>query len=112
MARKSRQLSDGQMPLAALVRVERAHDVRTLRVCPECRCLGNADAMVQVTGEYFHGRCFVARFGEPALLDLPQTMSGRLTVADIGEGAMHRLLARHCRPRRRRARRNRSLAAI
>jgi hypothetical protein len=105
MGRRPPPLRAGQVPLAELVRIERAHDVRTLRVCAACSGLGNAGTMLDVGKEWFHGRCFLGRFGLAALLGLPPCKTARLMLGDVGEGTMRRLLTRRGEPRPRRARR-------
>lgn len=88
----SNQLERGQDPLNDLVRVEKAHDVRTLRPCPVCGGLGNSYHMVDLDNEWFHGRCFVARFGGSALKALPISKQDRLTLGDLGVRLMKALL--------------------
>ena len=73
-------------------RVERAHDVRKLRVC-KCGGLLSADMSVDLDGEWFHGRCFVKLFGFSALTALPREKQDRLTLGDLGPDLMARLLA-------------------
>jgi hypothetical protein len=85
-------LKRGQSPVEELVRVEKAHDVRTLRVCKVCGSLGNADTMIDLDGEWFHGRCFVDRFGGSALKALPRGKQDRLTLGDLGVRLMQALI--------------------
>lgn len=77
-------LKHGQSPLAELARVEKAHDVRTLRPCCVCGCLGNKDTMIDLDDEWFHGRCFVEMHGGAALKALPRSKQDRLTLGDLG----------------------------
>jgi len=79
------------------VRVEKAHDVRTLRVCSVCKSLGNNDRMIDLDGDWFHGRCFVERFGERAFGALPKSKTDRLTLGDIGPILMRKLLNKRSR---------------
>jgi len=81
------------VPIDALLCVKKAHDVRTLRVCGRCEGLGNANKMIDLDGDWFHGRCFVERFGERALAALPKAKRDRLTLGDLGVYLMQ-ILAR------------------
>lgn len=86
------EMKTGQLPLENLVRVQKAHDVRTLRGCTVCSNLGNSDRMIDVDDEWYHGRCFVMRFGCKALLALPKAKTDRLTLGDLGVRLMKALL--------------------
>lgn len=74
--------------------IDRAHDVRHLRPCYACGGIGDHRKMVSNTGNVYHGRCFEARFGIDALLDLPQVETGKLTIGDIGVKSMKALVDR------------------
>lgn len=91
MSASQEKLKAGQLPLADLPRVESAHDVRTLRGCKVCKGLGNTDSMIDLDAEWFHGRCFVARFGGKALSALPKSKTNRLTLGDLGVRLMKAL---------------------
>jgi len=71
--------------------VERAHDVRRLVPC-KCGGLAMKDMAIDLDGEWFHGRCFVALFGFKSLLALPKAKQDRLTLGDIGGQFMRRLV--------------------
>lgn len=73
--------------------IERAHDVRHLRECSICGGIGDRRRMV-CTPCIAHGRCFEARFGIDALLDLPKTETEKLTIGDIGVKSMKALVDR------------------
>lgn len=90
-------MSNGQIPVENLVTVKRAHDVRTLRVCAVCANLGNSTTMVDLYDEWFHGRCFVKRFGGKALGALPKAKTDRLTIGDLGVRLMKALLNQRAR---------------
>ena len=59
-------LERGQCDLNDLLSIERAHDVRTLRTA------------------WYHGRCFAAKFGEKALLEMGRIQLERLCIGDLG----------------------------
>ena len=82
----------GQIAVSKLVRVEKAHDVRTLRVCTHCGKLGNSDRMIDHGASWFHGRCFVAACGRKAFLALPRAKTNRLMWSDIGTDLMKALV--------------------
>lgn len=84
--------SAGQLPIEELVRINKAKDVRTLRVCAVCGSLGNNDCMIDLDAEWYHGRCFVGRFGGAALGALPKVKTDRLTLGDIGTHLMRALI--------------------
>jgi len=90
----------GQEPINDLVRVEKAHDVRTLRVCGSCGGLGNCDRMIEHGTEWLHGRCFVSRYGKAELCHLPKEQTDRMTLNDIGVAAMKYLLNHRSRQTR------------
>lgn len=77
-------LKPGQVPFEELIRVTKAHDVRTLRPCTHCMEFGNADSMIEHGASWFHGRCFVAGAGMKAFLALPATQTGKLPLGDLG----------------------------
>ena len=69
-----------------------AHDVRHLVCCVRCRQVADARHTVLHDGRHFHGRCFVARFGLPALKALGPAAWAGLTLGDIGAAAFRHLL--------------------
>lgn len=85
-------LQRGQTPVDDLVRVKKAHDVRTLRVCGSCDGLGNCDRMIEHGKEWLHGRCFVSRYGKAELCHLPKKTTDRLTIGDLGVATMKYLI--------------------
>ena len=72
--------------------IERAHDIRRLRVCMLCDTLGHADYMLSNSEGHMHGSCFVERHGEKALLDFPEAETDKLCMGDIGSKTMRFLL--------------------
>lgn len=72
--------------------IERAHDVRRLRVCLLCGTLGHADYMLHNKEGDMHGSCFIEYHGEKCLLDMPTAETDKLCMADIGPDAMRFLL--------------------
>lgn len=72
--------------------IERAHDVRKLRVCMLCETIGHADYMLSNQEGHMHGSCFVERNGEKCLLDFPLSETDKLCMADIGPKTMMFLL--------------------
>lgn len=72
--------------------IERAHDVRRLRVCMLCETIGHADYMLENKEGHMHGSCFIERHGRKALLDFPEAQTDKLCMADIGPQAMMFLL--------------------
>ena len=77
--------------------IERAHDVRRLRVCMLCDGLGHADYMLANSEGHIHGSCFIERNGEKCLLDFPERETDKLCMADIGTDAMRFLLCKRGR---------------
>lgn len=73
--------------------VENAHDVRTLRVCSHCDGIGNRDSMIHHTDRYWHGRCYISKYGLRIFLLLPQAQTDKLPLSDIGVEPMKALLA-------------------
>jgi hypothetical protein len=77
--------------------VEKAHDVRTLRVCCHCDGIGNKDSMIHRneggTDRHWHGRCYIDQRGLHGFLSLPQEQTDKLPLGDIGVEAMKALLA-------------------
>lgn len=73
------------------IELNRAHDVRRLTICA-CKGVGDRRRMIFDPEGWFHGRCFIARFGLDALLKLPEETQRRLTLGDIGGPAMRALL--------------------
>lgn len=71
--------------------VEKAHDVRKLGAC-KCGGVLSKDMAVDLDGEWYHGRCFVAIFGEGGLHALPKSKQDRLTLGDLGVEVMRRLV--------------------
>ena len=73
-----------------------AHAVRRLASCGYCGGAGDARNMIPMQyanlKEHYHGRCYVARNGLKALLVLPQAVTDRLTLGDIGKETMKALL--------------------
>lgn len=82
--KRNTKLAAGQAELATLIDLERAHDVRTLRPCLHCGGLGNFYSMIEAGEKFYHGRCFAARHGVPALLALPADQLGKLMLGDLG----------------------------
>lgn len=71
------------------------HDVRHLALCPVCGNIGLDWAMIRESwdsGHWFHGRCFVERFGIDALLKRAGPDTGGLTLDDLGFDNMKRLV--------------------
>ncbi len=87
------KLARGQVPLNELIRMQKAHDVRTLRVCGSCGGMGNCDRMIEHGKEWLHGRCFVSRYGKAELCHLPKAQTDRMTLNDLGLATMKYLLA-------------------
>jgi len=83
-------LERGQCDLNDLLSIERAHDVRTLRGCAHCGGLGHANRMLEGdphetrSTAWYHGRCFAAKFGEKALLEMGRIQLERLCIGDLG----------------------------
>lgn len=69
-----------------------AHDVRHLQGCTACRQVGDDRTMIDLDGEWFHGRCFVESFGLKYLLALPKSKTDRLTLGDVGVRTMRALV--------------------
>ena len=84
--------------------VRRAHDVRHLVCCERCRQIADARHAVLHDGRHFHGRCFIARFGLPALKSLGPASWAGLTLGDTGAAAFRHLLGTSTQNGRRRNR--------
>lgn len=63
------------------------HDIRSWRACPECGDLGHKQNMIESgygkNATYYHGRCFVYRFGMEQLVRLPQEKVAGITMGDL-----------------------------
>jgi hypothetical protein len=86
------RLPRGQVPLVELIRVEKAHDVRTLRSCVVCEQIGNSDRMIDHGAGWYHGRCFVSALGMKAISGLSRAKQDRLTLGDLGMRLMQALI--------------------
>lgn len=73
-----------------------AHSVRHLRVCCNCRGLGDRFAMIQTPEGLEHQECWTERQADlvTAVLALPKTESDKLMLCVIGDEAMSALLNR------------------
>lgn len=87
-------MKDGQVPFDQLVRVEKAHDVRTLRRCTHCSQFGNSDWMIDHGASWYHGRCFAQALGRRAFMALPLDKTRRLMLGDVGAELATELLNR------------------
>lgn len=72
--------------------IERAHDVRRLRVCLLCGTIGHVDYMLSNVEGDMHGSCFIEYHGIKQLLSFPSKETDKLCMADIGTDAMRFLL--------------------
>lgn len=72
--------------------IEKAHDVRTLRVCVQCEGIGNSNSMLHVENIWIHGRCFIKWRGLEAFVALPRSQTDKMRLDDIGVRAMRGLL--------------------
>ena len=64
--------------------IRRAHDIRHLVVCADCRFLADDRHCVTRAGKSYHGRCFIRLFGLNALLMTPSRERGGLQLSDVG----------------------------
>jgi hypothetical protein len=81
-----------RLPALPPPQLRTAHDVRHLAACGHCRRMGDQRRMVIAAGRTYHGRCFVRRFGVPALIALPPAQTDKLTLVDLGVEWMRQLL--------------------
>ena len=88
----------GPLPPPSL---RRAHDVRHLVLCAQCGRPADSRHAVPLDGQHYHGRCFIARFGLPALKALGPAAWAGLTLGDIGAAAFRHLLGTGTQQRRR-----------
>lgn len=80
--------------------IEKAHDVRTLKVCDRCSGLGNRGSMLEVRlpGKlsrpkvHMHGRCYIKTYGFLAFLQLPKMEQDKIPMSDIGVRRMKALM--------------------
>lgn len=80
--------------------IEKAHDVRTLRVCGHCGGLGNRDSMmvVRLPGKlsrpkvHTHARCYIKKNGFQAFLKLPKKEQDKVPMSDMGVRRMKALM--------------------
>lgn len=79
------------------VRIEKAHDVRSLRLCEYCQGLGHNHSMICTmrgrTAPHWHGRCYIKEFGMAPFLALPHAQTDKMTLGDIEGEAIHALLS-------------------
>lgn len=73
-----------------MVQIMNVHDFRRLTVCEHCDEPGDRAHMLRgnLGARWLHGRCFVALNGAEALLALPASDVGRMTLDDIGPELM------------------------
>lgn len=72
--------------------LERSPDALNVRCCAVCRAQHVKQVLLDLDGEWFHGRCFIHCFGLAALLALPRLKLERLMLADVGPRVMQRVL--------------------
>jgi len=71
----------------------KAHDVRRLRGCDHCGCIGDDRYMPEIpNGKTVHGICALELLGEEGLTRLPDSEQRKLTLGEIGVPAMKRLV--------------------
>lgn len=71
----------------------KAHDVRHLRICPDCRKLGDDRDMICIGRGHWHSSCAFKAFGLSGILKLPRSVQDKFSLADIGPKAMKQLIA-------------------
>lgn len=71
-----------------------SHTVRDLAICHTCGKIGNKRNMLELSGEYRHGRCYAEIMGDVDLLMLSREDLSRLTLEDIGADRMRLILER------------------
>ena len=70
-----------------------AHDVRKLRSCAYCGRLGSSETMLDTSAkQWWHGRCFVKKFGVELLMVQDVDAISRLTLGDLGVDLMKRIM--------------------
>jgi len=75
-------------------RMNTCHDIRKWTACSVCGAIGHRDNMVQSSPDVFwHGRCFVKRFGIERLLEMPRKETTKLSLGDLGLDLMRALVS-------------------
>ncbi len=94
-------MKDSLPPLADLISLDTAHDVRNLRKCGHCLDLGNKTRMIEIDTEpragkwmQLHGRCFIAAYGVEAFFALPDRETDKVCIGDVGHEIMKELVGR------------------
>ena len=72
----------------------KAHDVRHLRVCPDCNSLGDSRrGMLKLSdGKHYHDYCLVKRMTLGDLMRLPATERDKITLGAAGPDLMRDLM--------------------
>ena len=76
----------------------KAHDVRFLRICKVCGCLGDKRRMLNMPDGDYHDDCIVARLTDAQVLRLPQAERNKITLGTaqkLGRLDMLRTLLDH-----------------
>jgi hypothetical protein len=64
--------------------LEKAHDVRELRACKQCKGIGDRRFMPKVDGVYLHGFCALELVGIDGILKLPPNEIDKISLGEIG----------------------------
>lgn len=98
-------LRRGQVPVADLISLRTAKDVRSLDLCAHCGRMGMRTRMIRgvllngyadrkyAIGDFLHGRCVVRIGGIELLKLIPRRATFVLSIADIGVAAMKALIS-------------------
>ena len=78
--------------------LDNCHDVRYLLICYHCReLLDTRHSIMRIdhgNRRYWHGRCFLSKFGARKFFALPDVDLNTLTLGDIGVEVMKKLVRR------------------
>jgi hypothetical protein len=73
----------------------RAHDVRKLRLCHNCKALGSIDVFIKVgTTANYCGSCLCTAYTHAEVLAMPQAETKKLMLRDTGPILMRALIAK------------------
>lgn len=68
------------------------HTIRNFAICPKCESFGDKHDMVRIDTGYWHGHCYLARFGLDSLLRLSTENLLNLPLREVGKDAMRAIL--------------------
>ena len=73
----------------------KAHDVRKLRLCHNCKALGSTETLIQVgKSAHYCGTCLCIAYTHEEILAMPKAETRKLMLRDTGPVLMRGLIAK------------------